>query len=117
MSNNISSRTVPFFDYAAIYAARRDDYTAIFNDVCERGAFIKQRDLAEFEQNLATFLGARYVLGVGNATDGLHFALRSVGIGPGNEVIFSSHTMLATAAAIHFAGAIPVPVECGAGII
>ena len=33
--------------------------------------------------------------------------------GPGDEVIFSSHTMVATAAAIHFAGAIPVPVECG----
>ncbi len=113
MSNNICNRTVPFFNYSAVYAFRRDDYTAIFNDVCERGAFIKQRELAEFEQNLATFLGARYVLGVGNATDGLHFALRSAGIAPGDEVIFSSHTMLATAAAIHFSGAIPVPVECG----
>ncbi len=106
-------RIVPFFDYPGLFAARRAEYTAVFNDVCERGAFIKQRDLAEFEQDLAAFLGARYVLGVGNATDGLHFALRSVGIGPGDEVIFSSHTMLATAAAIHFAGATPVPVECG----
>ena len=53
------------------------------------------------------------MLGVGNATVGLHFALRSVGIGHGDEVIFSSHTMLATAAAIHFSGATPVPVECG----
>jgi dTDP-4-amino-4,6-dideoxygalactose transaminase len=113
MINNISNRTVPFFNYSALFATRRGDYTAIFNDVCERGAFIKQQELAEFEQNLAIFLGARYVLGVGNATDGLHFALRSVGIGPGDEVIFSSHTMLATAAAIHFSGALPVPVECG----
>lgn len=106
-------RTVSFFDYPALFAASRGEYTAIFDDVCGRGAFIKQRDLAEFEQNLAAFLGTRYVLGVGNATDGLHFALRSVGIGAGDEVIFSSHTMLATATAIHFSGATPVPVECG----
>jgi dTDP-4-amino-4,6-dideoxygalactose transaminase len=106
-------QNVPFFDYPGLFAASRDDYTAIFDDVCERGAFIKQRDLSEFEQNLAVFLGARYVLGVGNATDGLHFALRSTGVGLGDEVIFSSHTMLATAAAIHFSGATPVPVECG----
>jgi dTDP-4-amino-4,6-dideoxygalactose transaminase len=106
-------RNVPFFDYPSLFAANRREYTAIFEDVCERGAFIKQQELAEFEQKLAIFLGARYVLGVGNATDGLHFSLRSVGIGPGDEVIFSSHTMLATAAAIHFSGAIPVPVECG----
>ena len=54
------------------------------------------------------------MIGVANATDGLLIALRAAGVEPGDEVIFSSHTMVATAAAIHFAGAIPVPVECGA---
>jgi dTDP-4-amino-4,6-dideoxygalactose transaminase len=63
--------------------------------------------------NLGQFLGVGRVLGVGNATDGLLIALRAAGIGPGDEVIFSSHTMVATAAAIHFASAVPVPVECG----
>jgi dTDP-4-amino-4,6-dideoxygalactose transaminase len=51
---------------------------------------------------------------VASATDGLVVALRAAGVEPGSEVIFSSHTMVATAAAIHFMGAIPVPVECGA---
>lgn len=106
-------RNVPFFDYPGLFAANEADYAAIFRDVCTRGAFIKQMDLAEFERELAAFLGARHVLGVGNATEGLHIALRAAGIGPGDEVIFSSHTMLATASAIHFAGATPVPVECG----
>jgi dTDP-4-amino-4,6-dideoxygalactose transaminase len=59
-------------------------------------------------------VGAAHAAGVGNATDGLHLALRAAGVKPGDEVIFCSHTMAATAAAIHFAGAIPVPVECGA---
>jgi len=108
-----SLRSVPFFDYPGLFAAGEPDFVAIFRDVCRRGAFIKQNDLAEFERDLSDFLGIRYALGVGNATDGLHFALRAAGIGPGDEVIFSSHTMLATASAIHFAGATPVPVECG----
>ena len=59
------------------------------------------------------FLNARHTLGVGNATDGLLFALRAAGVGPGEEVILSSHTMIATAAAIHFSGATPIPVDCG----
>ena len=70
-----------------------------------RGAFILQEDLVRFERNLAAYLGVKYALGVGNATDGLLLALRAAGIGPGDEVIFCSHTMVATAAAIHFAGA------------
>ena len=52
--------------------------------------------------------------GVANATDGLLIALLAAGVEPESEVIFSSHTMVATASAIHFAGAIPVAVECGA---
>jgi len=113
MSASARLRNVPFFDYPAVFAASERDFVGIFQDVCRRGAFIKQRDLAEFERDLSVFLGARHVLGVGNATDGLHFALRAAGVGPGDEVIFCSHTMLATASAIHFAGATPVPVECG----
>jgi dTDP-4-amino-4,6-dideoxygalactose transaminase len=63
---------------------------------------------------MASFVGTQYALGVGNATDGLEAALLSAGIGAGDEVILSSHTMLATAVAVHFAGATPVPVECRA---
>jgi dTDP-4-amino-4,6-dideoxygalactose transaminase len=113
MAATTSVRSVPFFDYPGVFAASERDFVGIFRDVCRRGAFIKQNDLAEFERDLCAFLDARYILGVGNATDGLHVALRAAGIGPGDEVIFCSHTMLATASAIYFAGATPVPVECG----
>jgi dTDP-4-amino-4,6-dideoxygalactose transaminase len=107
-------REVPFFAYPKVYQSARQQFLRVFDDVGGRGAFILQHDLCDFERNLAGFLGARYALGVGNATDGLHFALRAAGIGPGDEVILSSHTMIATAAAVHFAGATPVPVEVGA---
>jgi dTDP-4-amino-4,6-dideoxygalactose transaminase len=106
-------RSIPFFDYARVFTAEEEDLVAIFRDVGRRGAFILQRDLERFETNLAAFLGVRHALGVANATDGLLLALRAAGIDSG-EVIFCSHTMVATAAAIHFAGAIPVPVDCRA---
>jgi dTDP-4-amino-4,6-dideoxygalactose transaminase len=106
--------SVPFFDYPHLYLSEAKELTAIFQDVATRGAFIMQEDLARFESNLAAYAGVKYAVGVGNATDGLIIALRAVGVGPGDEVIFSSHTMVATAAAIYFAGATPVPVECGA---
>src|SRR5580658_9750319 len=111
--NATLTRTIPFFDYPRLFADQEETLLAIVRDVGRRGAFILQRDLAQFEENLAQFLGAKYTLGVGNATDGLIIALRAAGSRKGDEVIFSSHTMVATAAAIHFAQAIPVPVECG----
>lgn len=113
MSTDASPRTVPFFRYPFVFTEDEAGLLEVIRDVGRRGAFILQRDLEQFEQHLADYLGAKYVLGVANATDGLHLAVRAAGIGPGDEVIFSSHTMVATAAAIHFAGATPVPVECG----
>ncbi len=109
-----TARAVPFFNYPEVFTSREDEFVEIFREVGRRGAFILQRDLAEFEQSLGRYLGTPHVLGVANATDGLHMAVRAAGIGPGHEVILSSHTMIATAAAVHFAGATPVPVDCGA---
>ena len=113
------ARSIPFFPYPQVFLSEEDDLVSIFRDVGRRGAFILQRDVAHFEENLARFLDVRHAIGVANATDGLLIALRAAwpereSVEPGSEVIFSSHTMVATAAAIHFAGATPVPVECGA---
>jgi dTDP-4-amino-4,6-dideoxygalactose transaminase len=109
----IQERSIPFFDYTREFLSEEDELVRIFRETGRRGAFILQEDLARFERNLAVFTGARYAVGVANATDALHLALRALGIGPGKEVVFCSHTMAATAAAIHFTGAVPVPVECG----
>ncbi len=111
----VQTRSIPFFNYPHLFTSEEEELVAIFRDVGRRGAFILQQDLERFERNLATYLGAKHVLGVANATDGLIIALRAAGLcsDPREEVIFSSHTMVATASAIHFAGATPVPVECG----
>ena len=109
----ICSRAVPFFNYPYVFTSREDEFLSIIRDVGRRGAFIMQKDLLKFEQHLARYVGAKYAVGLANATDGLHFAVRVADIGPGDEVIFCSHTMVATTAAIYFAGAKPIPVECG----
>jgi dTDP-4-amino-4,6-dideoxygalactose transaminase len=106
-------RNVPFFNYPRAFLDDRDDLLKIFEDVGRRGAFILQQDLRDFEANLARYTGARYAVGVANATDGLELAWMALGLRPGDEVICCSHTMLATAAAIKTAGGVPVPVELG----
>jgi dTDP-4-amino-4,6-dideoxygalactose transaminase len=104
---------VPFFNYPHVFTSREEAFVGTTLDVGRRGAFIMQRDLAEFEKNLAAYTGAQFAVGVANATDGLQMAFMAGGIRPGDEVIFCSHTMVATAASIHFAGGVPVPVEAG----
>jgi dTDP-4-amino-4,6-dideoxygalactose transaminase len=106
-------RTVPFFNYPHVFISQEEAFMSIVKNVGRRGAFIMQKDLSDFEGNLGAYTGAKYAVGVGNATDALQLGLMAGGIKPGDEVIFCSHTMVATAAAIHFAGGIPVPVDAG----
>jgi UDP-2-acetamido-2-deoxy-ribo-hexuluronate aminotransferase len=106
---------IPFFNYPDVFTRFEKDLTKIIIDVCRNGAFIMQKELESFENNLAQYTGSPFALGVANATDGLIIALRAADIGPGDEVIFCSHTMVATAASIAMVGATPVPVEVGFG--
>lgn len=104
-------REVPFFNYRGAFAAREQEFVAIFRDVISRGAYIQQRDLADFEERLARYLGVKHALGVANATDGLIMIAKAAGLRPGDEVIFPSHTMVASPASVAHVGATPVPVE------
>lgn len=105
-------RNVPFFNYPHLFKSREEDFVNIFKDVCSRGAYILQKDLREFEENLAKFAGTNYAVGMANGTDAIWIGLMAAGIGKGDEVIFPSHTYIATAASIHFVGATPVPADC-----
>jgi dTDP-4-amino-4,6-dideoxygalactose transaminase len=106
--------SIPFFRYSHLFEQQRDEVLKVMTEVMERGAFILQSDLVEFEAALAAFTGAKHAFGVANGTDGLIIALHAADIGAGDEVIVPSHTYVASAASIHFAGATPVLVECGA---
>jgi len=64
--------------------------------------------LREFESEFAKYTGAKYAVGVSNATSALHLALKSLDIGTGDEVIVPDLTFVATANAILLTGATPV---------
>lgn len=108
-----ADRTIPFFNYPALFESQEDEILAVVRDVMRRGAFILQRDLSRFEENLCAYLGVKHALGVADGTNALKLSLLAIGCGPGDEVIVPAHTYIASAAAVHFVGATPVLCECG----
>jgi dTDP-4-amino-4,6-dideoxygalactose transaminase len=109
----LTKRQIPFFNYPALFATQESELLRILTDVMRRGAYILQKDLAEFEANLRRYLNVKYAYGVADGTNALQLGLIAMGIGPGDEVVVPAHTYIASAAAIHFVGAKPVLVECG----
>ena len=107
------NRKVPFFEYTRLWSENKEDYISIINDVASSGGFIMQKSLSDFESELTSFTDSNYAVGVGNATDGMEIFLEAISLNTGDEIIISSHTMLATASAIKIAGGVPVPVDIG----
>jgi perosamine synthetase len=69
------------------------------------------RALVEFEQEFAAYCGCKYGVAVTSGTTALHLAVAAAGIGPGDEVLVSASTNIATALAAVHNGAVPVPVD------
>jgi dTDP-4-amino-4,6-dideoxygalactose transaminase len=109
----LTKRQIPFFNYQALFAAQEQELMSVLRDVMSRGAYILQRDLADFEANLRRYLNVKHAFGVADGTNALQLGLLAMGVGPGDEVIVPAHTYIASAAAVHFVGATPVLVECG----
>jgi UDP-N-acetyl-3-dehydro-alpha-D-glucosamine 3-aminotranferase len=76
--------------------------------VLDGGSYILGPEVQQFERELASYLGVRHVIGVGNGTDAITIALRALGIGAGDEVVVPSFTFYATAEAVASFGARPV---------
>ena len=108
-----SIRNIPFFNYPALFLAHEQEIMNVLHDVMRRGAYILQKDLEQFEDNLRSFLDVKYALGVSDGTNALILSLRAADVGSGDEIIMCSHTYVATAASAHYVGATPVLVECG----
>lgn len=68
-------KTVPFFNYPYLFVFQEEELISIIRDVGRRGAFIMQKDLADFEANLAAYTGAKFAVGVARyrwIADGAH---------------------------------------------
>ncbi|WP_338317596.1 DegT/DnrJ/EryC1/StrS family aminotransferase, partial [Bradyrhizobium ottawaense] len=73
--------------------------------VLDHGQFIMGPEVAEMEQRLATFTGAKHCISVASGTEALLIALMALGIGRGDEVITTPFTFVATAEVIVLLGA------------
>jgi len=102
---------IPFLDLGDAFAAHAAEYDEAWRRVTRRGWFIAGEELAVFEQEFATYAGAKHCIGVANGLDALHLVLRAWDIGPGDEVLVPSQTFIATWLAVSWCGATPVPVE------
>ena len=100
--------SVPFIDLPREYRTIKDEIDAAIRAVVESGHFILGREVAAFEYEMAAYCGAAYGIGVGNGTDALRLALEVAGVRPGDEVITTPFTFVATAEMISQVGAVPV---------
>ena len=102
---------IPCANPKAQYLSYRDEINSAIQNVLDSGWYILGKEVERFEQEFASYNGVSYAVGVGSGTEALHIALRAIGIGPGDEVITTAHTAVATASAILLAGATPVFVD------
>jgi dTDP-4-amino-4,6-dideoxygalactose transaminase len=104
--------TVPFVDLQAQHHALGAEIHRAANEVLTDCNFILGRQVKEFEQAFASYIGVAHAIGVSNGLDALRIALAALDIGPGDEVIVPANTYIATALAVSALGARVVLVDC-----
>lgn len=102
---------IPMVDLKTQYQQLREQIDQAVLGVLEDSRYILGPNVSAFEQEAAAFLGAPHAVGCASGTDALHLAVLAAGIQPGDEVITTPFTFIATAEAICYAGATPVFVD------
>jgi len=100
-----------FIDLKSQYQRLKPQIDAAIQRVLDHGQYILGPEVAELEEKLADYTGAKYCISVANGTDALQIALMALGVGPGDEVITPGFTYIATAETVALLGAKPVYVD------
>jgi len=100
-----------FIDLKTQYQRLKADIDAGIQRVLDHGQYILGPEVAELEEKLCAYTGAKYCITVANGTDALQIAQMALGIGPGDEVITPGFTYIATAETVALLGAKPVYVD------
>ena len=102
---------IPLIDLKAHYKSISEDLDRVTKEVLSSAGYIMGKNVTEFEKEFAEYIGVKHAISVGNGTDALVIALKSLGIGAGDEVITTPFTFFATAETISAVGAVPVFVD------
>ncbi len=100
-----------FIDLKTQYQRLKVDIDAGIQRVLDHGQYILGPEVAELEEKLAAYTGAKHCITVANGTDALQIAQMALGVGLGDEVITPSFTYIATAETVALLGAKPVYVD------
>ena len=102
---------IPLIDLNRQYETIKTDTDKKVLDVLSTSNYIMGVNVKKFETEFAEYIGTKHAITVANGTDALVIALKSIGIGVGDEVITTPFTFFATAESISAAGAIPIFVD------
>jgi dTDP-4-amino-4,6-dideoxygalactose transaminase len=102
---------VPMTDLTTQYSSMKDEIDEAISRVIKSGRYILGPEVEGLEKELADYCGTKYCIGVASGTDALIISALSCGVKPGDEVITTPFTFIATAEAISHCGATPVFVD------
>ena len=102
---------IPFVDLKAQYQEIKSEIDNAIQSVIEESAFVRGKYVKEFEESFAKKYGVKHCISVANGTDAIYITLKMLGIGPGDEVITTALSWIATSETITQAGATPVFVD------
>ena len=102
---------IPLIDLKAQYESLAKELNEATLGVLSSANYIMGKTVLDFEKEFANYIGVKHAISVGNGTDALVLALKSMGIGKGDEVITTPFTFFATAETISAVGATPVFVD------
>jgi dTDP-4-amino-4,6-dideoxygalactose transaminase len=102
---------IPLADLKAQYNSLKDEIDAAIRTVIDGTQFILGPEVASFEAEMAAYCQTKFAVGVASGTDALQLALLACGVNPGDEVITTPFTFIATTETITQCGAVPVFVD------
>lgn len=102
---------IPFIDLKTQYEALREPIQMRIQKVLDHGQFILGPEVDELEKELARFVGVKHAITCSSGTDAAIMAMMALNIGPGDEVITTAFSFVATAETVLLVGATPVLVD------
>lgn len=102
---------IPFLNLRAQYLTLKPEIDSAIQTVIDETAFVGGKYVSQFETSYAQTYGVKHCIGCGNGTDAIYIVLKSLGIGPGDEVITTAMSWIATSETITQTGATPVFVD------